>query len=345
MQSTPIQGNTAVLGPDLPRDTGGNRILPKAIGYCIHCNTPMRITKTSAPPHKRACTECRRAKGKPTLQHRAHTCIECGRSWVGRNRDAGVCGTCMQYRREAKALLAGKVCAAPNCTRGAINIGFCGGHAASSRRTMHPKTCQGCGNEYTTREKHSTHCSIQCFNKSKTSGDYLKAAATRAQRVYPYECKVCGHQGIGYLKRTLCDDTMCQYLGNNGRASCPWYYKTCAWCDDPFTTEREAQIYCTTKCSESRKASMNGRKPRPYRRYAQLVYQRDNYVCHLCGKHTLKAWDENNKAQSPTLDHIIPKSQGGPDTPDNLATACFECNVRRGVKDAEAYRRSLLTLV
>jgi len=47
------------------------------------------------------------------------------------------------------------------------------------------------------------------------------------------------------------------------------------------------------------------------------IYKRDNFECVYCGcsdKRTL------------TLDHVIPQSKGGPNTWDNLVTACKPCN-------------------
>lgn len=48
------------------------------------------------------------------------------------------------------------------------------------------------------------------------------------------------------------------------------------------------------------------------------VYERDLYRCVQCGTH-LKL----------TLDHIVPWSKGGTDTPDNLQTLCQPCNSRK----------------
>lgn len=268
--------------------------------------------------------------------------VKAGRPDDGRwDKPCAYCGATMKDPRRTQ-------CGAPECARLHTNaVAKAQRESRKARglpeiRTAYNHTCNGCGKAFTTREKHANHCSIQCFNKNKPIEDYLKAAAARQQPIYPYECKVCGRQGIGHFNRTVCDDNMCQYLGTNGRVSCPWYYKTCAWCDQPFTTEYGTKKHCTTKCSNASKLVARGYDPREYRRHANLVYQRDNYTCHLCGKHTLKAWDENNRDESPSLDHIIPKSQGGPDTPDNLACAHWLCNTLRSVTDVDTYRQSLL---
>lgn len=45
------------------------------------------------------------------------------------------------------------------------------------------------------------------------------------------------------------------------------------------------------------------------------VYARDGYVCALCGSH-----------QYLQIHHVIPRSQGGSDFPENLITLCSKCH-------------------
>ena len=65
-------------------------------------------------------------------------------------------------------------------------------------------------------------------------------------------------------------------------------------------------------------------KPKPKRRAIGLkkrfeILKRDGFKCVYCG----------NKAGKRPLhvDHVIPVSKGGENTDDNLAAACFECNM------------------
>ena len=55
----------------------------------------------------------------------------------------------------------------------------------------------------------------------------------------------------------------------------------------------------------------------------RLVRQRANERCEYC--HTSERWQYVRF----TVDHIAPLAQGGSDTPDNLALACFHCNRRK----------------
>ena len=50
----------------------------------------------------------------------------------------------------------------------------------------------------------------------------------------------------------------------------------------------------------------------------RMILARDGYTCTYCGEF------------GNTVDHIIPKSKGGPGTWGNLTTACTSCNGRKG---------------
>ena len=52
------------------------------------------------------------------------------------------------------------------------------------------------------------------------------------------------------------------------------------------------------------------------------LYARDNNRCQYCGKHFA--------TKELTLDHVIPRVQGGEHTWDNLVCACVKCNARKG---------------
>lgn len=38
-----------------------------------------------------------------------------------------------------------------------------------------------------------------------------------------------------------------------------------------------------------------------------------------------------------TIDHVIPRSKGGPNTADNLVAACKDCNYKKGNKMPEEF--------
>lgn len=52
------------------------------------------------------------------------------------------------------------------------------------------------------------------------------------------------------------------------------------------------------------------------------VLARDNYTCRYCG----------TRKGPYHVDHVIPWSKGGPDTLENLVTACVKCNLTKGTE-------------
>lgn len=48
------------------------------------------------------------------------------------------------------------------------------------------------------------------------------------------------------------------------------------------------------------------------------VFERDRYICQYC---------KNTDRRKLTIDHIIPKSRGGPDSFLNCITCCLRCNL------------------
>src|SRR5687767_10863071 len=52
------------------------------------------------------------------------------------------------------------------------------------------------------------------------------------------------------------------------------------------------------------------------------IFARDNNQCQYCGK--------KFPTSELSLDHVVPRSQGGQGTWDNVVCACVECNVRKG---------------
>ena len=60
--------------------------------------------------------------------------------------------------------------------------------------------------------------------------------------------------------------------------------------------------------------------------------QRKHRRCYWCGQQMLwtRAARENGHPLSATRDHLIPRSHGGGSIPENIVTACRQCNNSRG---------------
>ena len=67
--------------------------------------------------------------------------------------------------------------------------------------------------------------------------------------------------------------------------------------------------------------------------HRQRIYERDDHTCQYCG----------NGASS--LDHLVPKAQGGQDRWENLAAACGTCNRLKGEASLPELAASMGTLI
>lgn len=63
-----------------------------------------------------------------------------------------------------------------------------------------------------------------------------------------------------------------------------------------------------------------------WRKLRQEILKRDNYICYYCGLPTANQ-----------VDHQSPVSKGGLDTPDNLVSACKNCNLSKNNKSTEQF--------
>lgn len=61
-----------------------------------------------------------------------------------------------------------------------------------------------------------------------------------------------------------------------------------------------------------------------------IVFERDGWRCQICGRSTPKRLKGTSHKRSPTLDHRIPLSRGGPHQYENVQCACRECNTTKG---------------
>lgn len=64
---------------------------------------------------------------------------------------------------------------------------------------------------------------------------------------------------------------------------------------------------------------------KPYLKFSRInVLRRDGYACQYCGT--------EGRAKELTLDHVVPKAQGGQTTWENIVAACRPCNEKKGAR-------------
>ncbi len=64
------------------------------------------------------------------------------------------------------------------------------------------------------------------------------------------------------------------------------------------------------------------------------IFARDNNQCQYCGK--------RYATSDLSLDHVVPRSQGGLSTWENIVCACIDCNVRKGGRTPKQAHMSLI---
>ena len=122
--------------------------------------------------------------------------------------------------------------------------------------------------------------------------------------------------------------------------------KICKECGEEYHSQFENSLYCSNKCKRKHKHKKSGIRAR-CRHYGvfydptvepELVFERDHYVCQICGMATNReddSWNGHFGPYSPTVDHIVALANGGPHTWDNVQCAHAKCN---------SWKRDLLTV-
>lgn len=75
-------------------------------------------------------------------------------------------------------------------------------------------------------------------------------------------------------------------------------------------------------------------------RLAALVVEAYGWTCWLCGEPINPALPRTHR-RGLSLDHVVPRSKGGPDSVANLRPAHLGCNCRRGNRRPSRPRRSV----
>ena len=85
-----------------------------------------------------------------------------------------------------------------------------------------------------------------------------------------------------------------------------------------------------------RRTYINVRRRREQSSMKRLrIYMRDKFRCQYCG--------DKKSVSELTLDHILPRSRGGDNSPVNIVTACVACNNRKANRTPDEARMPLLT--
>jgi 5-methylcytosine-specific restriction endonuclease McrA len=177
------------------------------------------------------------------------------------------------------------------------------------------------------------------FAKSLTDWDWKKP---RRHKKRP-PCEHCGNEIKMGASRFCSYDCVSAWKGDRTCENCGVIVQDC----HAYSKARCEQCRAESKRNASRRAKKKyGRNHRQRARHhgvtyvsvpVAAIYERDGYLCQLCGKRCFKAakyskLDGRIHPRSPTIDHIVAMACGGNHEPGNLQTACFECNSRKGAR-------------
>lgn len=215
-------------------------------------------------------------------------------------------------------------------------------------RRQFPKTCLQCGSDFIARESNIRFCSMDCANIARTNfrqcvvcaaevkpslmikGVYCSAAC-RTQHLSRV-CK-CGQPFKVHGERDdLCVKCHSVERKRNAvqqrkaeRLAKP---RNCKTCGNVFHSAGK-RVYCDP-C-----------KPKPDNRrhklkeqrelLLQFLIERDGSDCYLCKRPIdLTITDLNTDDDAVTIDHVMPLSKGGANSPSNVKLAHRGCNVSKG---------------
>lgn len=106
----------------------------------------------------------------------------------------------------------------------------------------------------------------------------------------------------------ICNDDDVSHVYDFGEYHRFGYFGVCGKCIKQYYCKEPEQL---RECSGETSLSLRFR-----------ILERDGFKCVYCGRKPQKGNDVELQ-----IDHIYPKSKGGTDLPDNLVTACRECNL------------------
>ena len=219
----------------------------------------------------------------------------------------------------------------------------------ASDRTPRFETCVACRGRFTVPRRGPTgrYCSARCRawwnNHPGVSTPPLGQCARCSEPLIRLSQKYCSQR--------------CSEIGRGVRRAEPIPRRNCALpeCGKEFQPKRDGQRCCCerhgkTLCNREGRASgryapepWNDRRRDNYHRRRALkkgastgrpvllaeIAERDRWKCGVCRRRVSRdlQWPH---AKSPSLDHIVPLSQGGAHDPANVRLAHLGCNSERG---------------
>lgn len=268
-------------------------------------------TFSAASKNKRYCSEQCKWAGRPRIP-----CVVCGKptgySLSDRSRVGSdpTCSSCRSSSHDYKGYKRGcrcEICRAANAEAAreyARKVKERDGKSPSQKaRPAKNLSCDRCGKRILSKGGTAADGLTLCKQHRDEKTDRDRKKVTRRRR---FEAKIA-KAAAGTLSKRV------------------WVQGACLVCSEQFISQGAASRYCSRDCrrvarSGSRWISFEDRRG---------IYDRDDWLCQICYEPVSSEYHMHDP-WSPTLDHIIPRSAGGPDDPENLRLCHLWCNSVRG---------------
>lgn len=183
-------------------------------------------------------------------------------------------------------------------------------------RVQYAKICQGCGVDFLAGISHARFCSRECYSRHR----YATAGGVR------FVCVECGKEFFSRQRAAKLCGPECQRV-YSGRVSANYHER-----NGTRRTEEQRQSYDAKRNRWRADIYRNGE------RFARReIFHRDGWRCGICGGAVLRRakWPH---PKSPSIDHILPLSEGGAHTRQNVQCAHLGCNVLKQNGSGGQYR-------
>ncbi len=293
----------------------------------------------------KTCAGCHRDFEQLPQSHRPRLyCYDCRPIRPTSGRPTTPCGGCGKLLYVGPGSRAVPVCRPCRAARKGTR------RQAVPRGTQVRKACAHCGQSfvYTSTSAPRTLC-VQC-------------RSSRSRRHYARRSLICEQCGVAFSPtgghpRKYCSracfsawrraQPSSRDVGRGVRVSdvrSLIWVKDCRVCGSTFTARHSNKVFCSAACKVGDNIATvlamyhlgvehGGPGARRWRRnLCELLVERDGPDCGLCHQYvdlSIPSGPRGND-QGPSVDHIHPRSLGGPDTLENVRLTHWGCNRNRG---------------
>lgn len=250
---------------------------------------------------------------------------ERGTSFVCDDTTTRLCPYCEGPIRRPKGKTCGDVACQTQHNREGARRSYQRRRAAGGPRRVGPqetRQCAWCGEGFVVFvSEGQRYCSLSCGNQGR--------------KVHPH---VLPHRAYGKAVVKYVRPSHASVLAPKRDQ---WWACVCQVCATRYVHTTHSTL-CSSECErivrrEAHARAMAQRRARERGAHAEVfdrieVFERDGYVCHLCGDMTdpEAAYPALNM---PTLDHVVPLARGGHHTRANSKTAHLLCNSLKGHRE------------